>query len=137
MQVRRCEDAEGTNRNDDNEPTSATLPLFLTGIGTKISEAYENVTGAFVNITWEDFHIESPRDSGMYIDVYEEDTICSQPSQHKPADWLTAHNLTYRNIYGEGELFGGRRSGAARVLAGYRCWSRSANPSCPLFCTCS
>jgi hypothetical protein len=77
-------------------------PSPPSGIGTKISEAYENVTGAFINITWENFHIESPRNSGMYIDVYEEDTVCSQPSQHKPADWLTAHNLTYRNVYGEG-----------------------------------
>ena len=80
------------------------------GIGFKISEAYENVTGQIVNVTWENIDIMDPTRAVIYMNVYEEDA--SQSSCHLPSDparphWLTAHNITYRNIRATTETYAG------------------------------
>lgn len=72
------------------------------GAGFKISEAYENVTGGMVSdVTWEDIQIINPRNVPIYINVYTEDAAaaqCRPPSDAARPGWLTARDLTFRNI---------------------------------------
>jgi hypothetical protein len=37
----------------------------------KISEAYENVTGQVVNVTWRNITISNPRNAAMYVNVFQ------------------------------------------------------------------
>jgi len=72
------------------------------GAGAKISEAYDAPTGAFVNISWRNVSIVSPRYAAIYTNVFQED---SQPRQcmvpvnaSRPTAWLTAHNFSFSGI---------------------------------------
>jgi len=80
------------------------------GIGFKISEAYENVTGQAVNITWENIHILHPRRAAIYVNVFAEDaaeSACVLPKNPNRAHWLTAQNFTYRDIVAVTDTYAG------------------------------
>lgn len=72
------------------------------GAGCKISEAYENVTGEFVNITWSNITIEQPRHAAVYVNTFQEDAgpgQCTPPSNaSQRVHWLTGTNLSFVDI---------------------------------------
>jgi hypothetical protein len=72
------------------------------GAGAKISEAYENVTGTFENITWRNITILEPRNAAIYTNVFQEDAAppqCTVPSNASArVHWLSAFNLTFSSI---------------------------------------
>lgn len=80
------------------------------GAGIKIAEAYENVTGQIYNVTWDNIHIINPRNAIAYINVFEEDASsgqCKLPSNPARPHWLTAQNITFRNIVAETSTYAG------------------------------
>ena len=75
-------------------------PLPPQGAGVKIGSPQNNVTGGLVrNVTWENIVITRPRNTPLYIDVFNEDApSCGLPPDPARPDWLTVQNVTFRNI---------------------------------------
>jgi hypothetical protein len=70
----------------------------------KISEAYEIVLGQVTNVTWENIQIYKPKLAGIYINVVQENAGSCTNTSSQPAHWLTATDITYRNITGTGRM---------------------------------
>lgn len=81
------------------------------GAGVKIGSSQNNATGGLVvNVTWEGISITHPRNAALYIDMFGEDVPnCALPSDPARPDWLTAQNVTFRDIsatVAEGQIAG-------------------------------
>eukprot|EP00055_Hartaetosiga_balthica_P003041 m.6231 g.6231 ORF g.6231 m.6231 type:complete len:463 (+) comp2563_c0_seq1:115-1503(+) len=69
------------------------------GVGMKISEPQNNVTGNIMNVTWDLIDVYEPRYAGVYINVFVEDANdCKLPSDPARTHWLTATDLTFSNV---------------------------------------
>lgn len=77
------------------------------GAGAKIAKSYDNATGHFVNISWTNISIVNPRYGALYANMFYEDANvlrrhCTAPANATArAHWLTASDLTFRNIRAE------------------------------------
>ena len=72
------------------------------GAGAKISEAYEEPSGRFENITWRNITIQNPRYAAIYVNTLKEDSAAPQcvvpVNASRPARWLTATNLSFVDV---------------------------------------
>eukprot|EP00045_Choanoeca_perplexa_P005925 m.49800 g.49800 ORF g.49800 m.49800 type:complete len:399 (+) comp13368_c0_seq9:40-1236(+) len=93
-----------------------TVNRTYSGCGMKISEAYETVLGQVTNVTWENIQIHKATLAGIYINVVEENAGSCTNTSSQPPHWLTASDITYRNITGTG-------GGKGQVAANFCCSS--------------
>lgn len=72
------------------------------GAGIKISEAYDHPHGLITNIQWKNITILYPRYTGIYTNVFAEDSenCGTQPTPNNGPNWLTSNNITFQDIKG-------------------------------------